>query len=321
MGSVKKPAEPPDWGDLKSKSMEFLGQSKHLRVASISCCSLLKTGGMTGFVDGLQLIRGLLEQYWPTVYPLLDPDDNNDPTQRLNILGALTAPRGSVDSWLKISEYLYTTPVYKPKGAAPVTFDDIQGATLKASGAEGTPATAPDLTSLKRAIQNGGAEQVEAHHKLLEQSLEAAQGIDQFLTTTLGAGNTISFEGLKNVLIEMIRGVKAVLPGGSADAVSMEGGAGADAGDGGSGASAGGIPVSGSIRSPEQVVRALDSICEYYRQIEPCSPVPYLLRRAQKLAKMDFVQAVQELNLTTVDGLRPSMGSAVENPESAAPPA
>jgi type VI secretion system protein ImpA len=68
------------------------------------------------------------------------------------------------------------------------------------------------------------------------------------------------------------------------------------------------------------VVRALDSICEYYRQIEPSSPVPYLLRRAQKLAKMDFVQAVQELNLTTVDGLRPSMGSAVENPE-APPPA
>src|SRR5206468_2817723 len=147
-----------------------------------------------------------------------------------------------------------------------------QVATLKASGVEGAPATAPDLASLKRAIQNGGAEQVEAHYKLLEQSLEAAQGIDQFLTTTLGAGNTISFEGIKNVLSEMIRGVKAVMPGGSVDGVATEDGAAA--GDGGSTASAGGIPVSGSIRSPEQVVRALDSICEYYRQVEPSSPVP-----------------------------------------------
>ena len=319
MGSVKKPAEPPDWADLKNKSMELLGQSKHLRVASISCCSLLKTGGMAGFVDGLQLVRGLLEQYWPTVYPLLDPEDNNDPTQRLNILGSLTAARGSVDSWLKISDYLYATPVYRPKGAPPITFDDIQGATLKASGAEGAPAGAPDIASLKRAIQSGGVEQVEAHHKLLEQSLEAAQGIDQFLTTTLGAGNTISFEGLKNVLGEMIRGVKAVLPGGSAEAGATEEGAGTA--DGVSGGSVGGIQVSGSIRSPEQVVRALDSICEYYRQIEPSSPVPYLLRRAQKLAKMDFVQAVQELNLATVDGLRPSMGSAVESAEPPPPAA
>jgi type VI secretion system protein ImpA len=317
IGSVNKPAEPPDWGDLKNKSAEFLGQSKHLRVAAMTTCSLLKTGGMAGFLDGLQLMRGLLEQYWPTVYPLLDPDDNNDPTQRLNILGALTAARGSVDSWLKIVDYLYTTPISRPKGGAPITFDDIQAAKLKASGAEGAPANAPDLASLRGAILNGGAAQVEAHHKLLEQSLEATQGIDQFLTTTLGAGNTISFEGLKNVLIEMIEGVKGFLPGGAAEA-----GIGADAGsvsEGGSAAVGGGIPVSGSIRSSEHVVRALDSICEYYRQVEPSSPVPYLLRRAQKLAKMDFVQAVQELNLTTVDGLRPSMGSAVDG--GAPPPA
>ena len=315
MGSVKKPAEPPDWGELKSKSMEFLGKSKHLRVASMACCSLLKTGGLEGFLDGLQLMKGLLEQYWPTVYPLLDPEDNNDPTQRLNILGALTAARGSVDSWLKIMEYLYTTPVCRPKGAPPITFDDIQAAKLKASGAEGAPANAPDLASLRGAILNGAA-QAEAHHKMLEQSLEAAQGIDQFLTTTLGAGNTISFEGLKNVLKEMIEGVKSVLPGGA-----TEGDPGAEwagASDGGSGADAGGIQVSGSIRSREQVVRAIDNICRYYDQVEPSSPVPYLLRRAQKLARMDFVQAMQELNLATVDGLRPSMGSAVDG---GAPPA
>jgi hypothetical protein len=44
--------------------------------------------------------------------------------------------------------------------------------------------------------------------------------------------------------------------------------------------------------------------------------VVFILRRAQKLAKMNFVQAVQELNLATIDALKPSMGSAVD--ESAA---
>src|SRR5882724_11132519 len=64
MGEFKRPAEPPDWGDLKNKSTKFLEESKHLRVALMACCSWLKTGGLAGFLDGLQLVRGLVEQYW-----------------------------------------------------------------------------------------------------------------------------------------------------------------------------------------------------------------------------------------------------------------
>src|SRR6185369_17402649 len=90
IGSVQKPAEPPDWGKLTEKCSEFLDQSKHLNAASMMCCGLLKTGGLTGFLDGLHLVDGLVERYWPTVYPLLDATDNNDPTQRLNALLSLT---------------------------------------------------------------------------------------------------------------------------------------------------------------------------------------------------------------------------------------
>jgi type VI secretion system protein ImpA len=67
-------------------------------------------------------------------------------------------------------------------------------------------------------------------------------------------------------------------------------------------------------------VTALESICQYYDQVEPGSPVPFLLRRAQKLATMNFVQAVQELNIAGLDALRPSMGSAIEG-EAPPPPA
>ena len=70
--------------------------------------------------------------------------------------------------------------------------------------------------------------------------------------------------------------------------------------------------AAGSIRSREDVVRAIDAICDYYRQVERSSPVPYLLRRAQKLAMMDFVQAMAELKLATAEQLRPSLGSALD---------
>jgi type VI secretion system protein ImpA len=60
-------------------------------------------------------------------------------------------------------------------------------------------------------------------------------------------------------------------------------------------------------------VRAIDAICDYYRQVEPSSPVPYLLRRAQKMATMNFLEAMQELSLATPETLRPSMGTAVDS--------
>jgi type VI secretion system protein ImpA len=102
-----------------------------------------------------------------------------------------------------------------------------------------------------------------------------------------------------------------LLGGSGAGAGGAEAG-GARAPEGTAGGGPAGIMVSGSIRSREDVVQALESVCEYYRQVEPCSPVPFLLKRAQKLAMMDFVQAVQELNVATLDSLRPSLGSGVE---------
>jgi type VI secretion system protein ImpA len=306
MGSVKKPAEPPDWAELRDKSAEFLRQSKHLRVATMMCCGLLKTGGLAGFLDGLQLVRGLLEQYWPKLYPLLDADDNNDPTQRLNILLSLTAPRGSVNSWLSFMDYLYNAPICQPKGAPPVTFDDILNSKRNKAG-EGVPANTTESDRLAAAMRDAGSNPLAVHHETLRKTLETVQGIDLFLSTTLGAGNTINFEVLEKTLREMLAGLEPYLAGGGTDRGAESGAA--SAGKGSSGFA--GVPVRGSIRSREDVVRAIDGICDYYRQVEPSSPVPYLLRRAQKLVKMDFVQAVQELNLATVESLRPSMGSAV----------
>lgn len=311
MGTVKKPAEPPDWGALQKKGAEFLGKSKHLRVAVMLCCSQLKTGGFAGFADGLRLIRGLVGQYWGNLYPALDPEDNNDPTQRLNYLRSLTPEngRGSLYStWLTPLDYLYTTPIYQPKGAPPLTFDDLIAAKKKASGGEGAPADALDMSKVSSMMTEAGGDRIAAQQQALQQALEAVQGIDQFLSNTLGAGNSISFDTLGQALKEISTGLEPYLASGSQTSPEGEGST-----QDSTVAAGGGISISGSIRRREDVVRAIDAICEFYRQVEPSSPVPYLLRRAQKMVMMDFVQAVQELNIATVDSLKPSMGSALDS--------
>ena len=314
IGSVQKPAEPPEWGLLREKSAEFLAESKHLRVAAMYACSLLRTEGVTGFRDGLQLIKAWVEQYWTPLHPVLDPDDNNDPTQRLNILGTLTAPRGSVTGWLTIGDYLYGAEICRSKGMPPITFDQLL--TAKALP---DPSEANRLTSAIRGTDN---QVLLARQQALQESLEAVQALDQFLTTTLGSGSTISFEALEKTLRAFSAALQSILPGGG-ESASQSTAAATEASAAGSADSAGGnlgtaITVQGSVRSRDDVVRVIDSLCEYYAQVEPGSPVPYLLRRAQKMVKMDFMQMVHELNIATVETLRPSMGSVIEPP---APPA
>ena len=316
IGSVLKPAEPPDWNELRKQSAEYLGKSKHLRVATMFCGSLLKTGGVEGFRDGLQFIHGLLEQRWAAFYPLLDPEDNNDPEMRLNILRALTLERGALAAgWLTIVDSLYAAEVCRPRGMAPVTFDQVLS--IKQNPPDGS-----SVSKLGAAIRSAGGEVLAARHQALKESLEAVEGMDQFLTSTLGAGKTISFEILENALKETLGLIAPYIAGGEGEV--GEAGAAATTEVGGDGSTSGGaarISVRGPVRSREDVVKVLDSICAYYDQIEPGSPVPYLLRRAQKMVKMNFIEAIQELNIATVDALRPSMGSTVDGDGQSAAPA
>jgi len=57
------------------------------------------------------------------------------------------------------------------------------------------------------------------------------------------------------------------------------------------------------------VVRALDRICDYYRQFEPSSPVPYILKRAQRLAKMNFMEIVSELTPDAITAVKVVTGT------------
>jgi type VI secretion system protein ImpA len=50
-----------------------------------------------------------------------------------------------------------------------------------------------------------------------------------------------------------------------------------------------------AINNRNDVIRALDLICDYYRLQEPSSPIPLLLRRAKLLVKKDFLEILQEL--------------------------
>ncbi len=53
--------------------------------------ALTNTSGWSGFADGLELIAEWCIEFWESLYPELDWDEDNDPTARLSVLSHLVS--------------------------------------------------------------------------------------------------------------------------------------------------------------------------------------------------------------------------------------
>src|SRR5262249_4039700 len=104
-------AEPPDWVKIRKSTIELLARSKHLRILMMLTASNLRLEGLAGFRDGLNAVSGMLDAFWESLYPRLDPDDNNDPTERLNIIASLAAPVAQAGDTLKFLEGVRSAPL------------------------------------------------------------------------------------------------------------------------------------------------------------------------------------------------------------------
>jgi len=59
--------------------------------------------------------------------------------------------------------------------------------------------------------------------------------------------------------------------------------------------------VPGPIRSREDASRVLDQVCEWLSRAEPTNPAPLVIRRAQRLMKMSFLEIIRDIAPNGVD--------------------
>ena len=60
------------------------------------------------------------------------------------------------------------------------------------------------------------------------------------------------------------------------------------------------------LRSREDVIRVLDRVCQYLDRHEPSNPAPLLIRRAQRLLSMNFLDIMKDIApdaLATVENI------------------
>lgn len=264
---VPKPAEAPEWVELRDRSLEALSRTKDLRVLAYLGAAVLRTDGPEALCRVIAVASTWLSSFWDTVYPLA----GEDTVERQSTLSAFTDHFAFV-------EPLRKAVLVSSREHGRFSLRDIQnGAVKQAVDAAFDEMPLADLQSFcNRVLQSEVA---------LQQMEAQVREID--------ADPLLSFKDLSPVLEQLHRVLLSQLTrrqanGGTGDAVALDGSA-----TSGNGAAA--PVVAGAIRTRDDAIRALDAVATFFRQTEPSSPVPLLLDRAKRLVSKTFLEVLADI--------------------------
>jgi type VI secretion system protein ImpA len=287
--------EEPDWEELRSACLEALNKSHDLRPAVYLTAALLHTQGIPGFADGLQLLRGLLEQYWESLFPPLDED--GDAMERSSALFNLT-------NFHKVLKPLRTIPLVEDRAVGRFSLQDIEIAEGKTGAPEGYGGQLPQVGVIQAVFQAVGQEtsqEVAAAHSRAVDELDA---IENLFREHAGPEQAPELSRLKEQLQRVGVALRTYMPEGvvaGADTEASEApGPRAFEGEMAASQQAGAaVPppsaMAGDIQSRQDAVAAMEGIARYFRRHEPSSPVPLLMERAQRLVDMDFLSILRDV--------------------------
>ncbi len=315
-GTTRIEGTPPDWDEVRDAAVSVLGRSKDLRAATYLAQAELATRGFVGFRDAMRIISGFVDQFWDSVYPILDPEDDNDPTIRINSLAGLCNVGGIVRQ-LRVTPILINRSVGKfswtdcaiAKGELPVPEGLEEPPTQKMIDAAVASCDSKELTQLADAV---------------EQSLNFAIAIERGFSDRLGPAMGPNLDPLTKELKGIVRFHKVWLAlkkesEGGDDPVVSEGSNPADTGNRAPQERVASGPF--VIGKREDAIEGLDKIIRWFERNEPSSPLPMLLRRAKRLSTMSFIDILRDIS---PDGVTQAVlvgGPDSEKAESPAPAA
>lgn len=286
MGDTITEAEPPNWRDIKKYSEALLSRTIDLRVLICYLRALIALEGVSGLQDGLTLIRVLVERRWDSIHPQLDPEDDNDPTERISILLSLCDHE-------TILWPLQQTPLLESKSLGRFNFREISIAFGKSTAISSEKAVSQ--ATIDGAVQDGELSHLQQTFQAITTSLDNINQLENLLTNYVGVSDAPSFADLRNFLKESKAFLMASLEkrgvGDAADELITE----ENSPEGKAVAVASTKSISGVINNNQDVIKTLNLVCDYYRKNEPSSPVPMLVERAIRLVGKNFMDALKDI--------------------------
>ncbi|MEX0970450.1 MAG: type VI secretion system protein TssA [Paracoccaceae bacterium] len=300
VGDAVIAGEAVDFNDVGKRALELLGRSKDLRIAVILAEAALHTDGFDAFGKVMDYIDRVLDVYWDTVHPMLDADDDDDPTMRVNAVRGLVG----TDTVLRAVRW---APLTLSRGMGRFGLRHVQvaeGESPPAADMDQVPTTA----LINGAFTDTDPEQMAAIRTGITKSREALKQLGKTLDARISSQSP-DLSALDKLLFKAQGAVNKALGGGEAEAPKGGSDTPAPSGGGAPRPSGGG---GGAIASNDDVVRAIDRICEYYARYEPSSPVPLLMQRARRLVSADFMTIMKDMasggveQVSTISGISES---------------
>ena len=293
VGKIVQEAKDPNWLKCAESALELLGRAHDLRVAVYLTRALLNTEGLQGLHDGLRLICGYLEQFWDTVYPRLDPDDDDDPTERVNVLEAL-------NDWRLVIAPLMKVQLCSSRTAGNVSLRQYliaSGKTSELSLTAEEASAAPNLASIEAVFTDCSLEQLQSTFHDASESFAMAKRLELVMNEQVGSDRAPDLKKLIQVLgeIECLVQEHLFRRAPSITSTVAKPNEQSDSRDKYEQTTTTNARSFDMIENREDVLELLEQICAYYELYEPASPVPFLLRRAMRLVTKNFLEILEDM--------------------------
>jgi type VI secretion system protein ImpA len=272
------PAEPPSWPSAREIAEQLFGQTRDLRVALLWGRAVVNLEGLEALPAALQLLHGLLDNFWDELHPRPDPDDG-DTFARVSVLSSLDSLEGGLLGDIR------QAPLIKDRRLAGLRMRDVEIALERlAPRADETPPTAGQISGML-----GDAPDLsERLQRSTDEALQALKALQTLMNERFGIGEAVEVKNLRG----MLTGLQSLLP--------VSAGAEAPSADENHDESVpaprrGGGAGLGAIETRQDAVRAIQAVCAYLERTEPTNPAQLLLRRAERLIDKNFLQLVRDL--------------------------
>jgi type VI secretion system protein ImpA len=264
----------PNWAGIVEQARDVLATgTKDLMVAARLAEALVQTDGFAGLRDGLRLLRRLVVECWDRIHPEIEDGDIEVRATPFNWLD--DSARGSL-----FPHKLRAVPIVSANGTA-ITW---QGWRDSHDGKKGSVTR----EALDRAIQAMPRPELAARVEDLEESQVELTALVTALAERIPDAPTLSrvAEALDQCLV-LTKQVLQLKPD-VAQPLPPEPAAVANG-------SAGPAAVPRGPLTREDIYRQLATAAALLRQLEPHSPIPYLVSRAVELGALPFPQLVKAL--------------------------
>ena len=286
-------AKSPTGAPCSTQALALARRTRDLRLAVLLArCRRAPARSGVLMPTRLSLIAGLLERHWDGVYPQLDADAGNDPTMRLNALAPLAADSAGLADLRAAAIGAAARRVDGAPGRAGLRQGraprpDESQPTARGRACRRWRPPRPALRSCRHCCVGTQADLLRIEAADRSTSAVAAQGPE--LRRDL--------RRLVQTLADAATRCKAwpQLPHGSEAGPTWR-------------LRRRRWPAARSS-TRDDVLEALDRVCDWIEQHEPTNPAPLLIRRAQRLMSKNFIDIIRDLVPDGIDQVEKIAGS------------